>query len=434
MDRYDTNGLKTIPGKPQKNIMVVEDDLDLLGVYRGILEADAWTVMATTTCKDACLRLIAESAPDIIILDLGLPDCDGIEIIETIKKGGIHTHVIVVSGCGDIQRAVSCVHAGAAEFMEKPIDPENFLRIINRYHGTPTHPHTQGDRRSQSDSPTPLTPQIYPTSPTSLAPITHHPAPPMETASQTSSRRNLYVFVAAIALISLAFEFVFMEYLEYQSKQRTETLQTLITQSIRALNTRSQQASDASMLHTDEIIEEFARAIKNSDASSDVVKAINKYKKKKKLSSANDFKKFYLTHFAIQYWHVTPEAFLQGLREANIPAKLMPGTPAELLAMKKTHIRLLTRFIRHLNATKYKKNVVPKEDRRINAYRIKGDIDYGGVIYGQKDKKKLIALLRKYITTLRLGSAQRQPSAPPATPESSAQQQPSTPSISIEEQ
>lgn len=138
------------PAGKQKNIMVIEDDVDFMGIYRALLEADGWHVTTTTTCKDAGLKLISESVPDLVVLDLGLPDCDGLEILDTIRKGNIRTHVVVVSGCGEIDKAISSVRAGAAEFIEKPIEPPAFLEILNKLHARPVIRKALEDRRATS--------------------------------------------------------------------------------------------------------------------------------------------------------------------------------------------------------------------------------------------------------------------------------------------
>lgn len=408
MAQYRDHGVNLAPKKQQKDIMIVEDDIDLLEIYRVILEKDSWNVISTTTCKDACLKLLGAHPPDVMVLDLGLPDCDGIEILETIHNGGIQTHVVVVSGCGDIQKAVSCVHAGAVEFIEKPIEPEKFLRIINKYHNVPTAKRIATDRDFRAGPPQKYQEQTYPEAleSKSVAPQHYLPQNQLDLSqnllqkieSNVLSKSHFYAFIAFVLLVSLGVGYVSMEHLEDQSNRRTEALQKLLTQSVRSLEIGNEE------------IQKEIRAEGNKKLQTEkkmmAVQAINEYKKKKVLETPNDFKKFYLMYFSINYWHIKPEVFIQSLREARIPEKFIPGSSIHLIKMKRAHMRLLGRFIRHLKTTDYGDRVIPKKDRMLNSYRMSGDIDYGQISYAQKDKNRLIGQLEDLVATLQFGGAE----------------------------
>lgn len=413
MERGGVHGSKLVPSKQTKDILIVEDDLDLLEVYRTILEADAWHVVTTVTCKDACLHLLGPNVPDIIVLDLGLPDCDGLEILETIRRGGILVHVIVVSACEEIQKAIECVRAGASEFLEKPVDPRSFLSVVNKYHnlqgrvvpgacdvsilsGGVRHPQAQ------------VRPSPLPRSPLSPPPMLPGLRSPDAVVSRALLKQYFYISIAIVSLLFLAGAYGVTAYLEYQSDQQTALLKRVISQSTLSMRKSSSElkqimhASGSQGVTMEHVVEGFSSAIDSKEGVTDIVKAINKYKKKKLLTKKKHFQQFYVTYFADRYWHVSPEAFLQGLRDAGVQDALIPGDRDDLVRIKQAHMMLLERFLKHINNTNYDNDQVPKRDRQFDTYRTEDDIDYGTVALSQKEKKKLKKRLKNLIETLKL--------------------------------
>ena len=402
--------------KQHKDILIVEDDSDLLEIYRVILEADSWNIIATETCKDACLKLLGDRrVPDIVVLDLGLPDCDGIEILKTIQKGGIQIHVIVVSACGDIQKAIACVQAGAVEFIEKPIEPKKFLDIINKYHYLPKQQTRPVDKNGVGCVVSPDKNQVTP-KPMDAVAADSNSSLPVITERRSLTRTHLYIFIAIVIALFLTGAYAMTEYLENQSNKRTEALRMFIAESVRILETNShkrqsldRQIIEGQGVQTRKMVDKLTEAMQTNKEFASVVRAINKYKKKKSLSTIAHFKRFYLLYFARVFWHVKPEIFIQALRELHIPEHLIPGNRATLLKMKKAHIFLLKRFRDHIKNAEYPENIVPKEDRSYNTYRTGDDIDYGKAKVSEKKQKKLVRLLKKYIDTYKLGDSEGKP-------------------------
>ena len=409
MTQYRANQANIVPNNAQKDILIVEDDLDLVEVYRALLEADGWHVIATATCKDACLQLLGECVPGILVLDLGLPDCDGLEILETIRRGGIQIHVIVVSGCGNIPRALACVQAGAAEYIEKPIEPSHFLAAINKYYQLPTlqYPLFQQDvQESRGCAGQELSEKP-------LQPLATNPPQSQTIKPSPLSRSYFYVCTILIILALLGSEFAFLQYLEQQANERTEILQTHITRSLHTLERGSKSSTHELVTAITQSVQsldresqkELVNAIHTQQAFEDVIKAINNYKKTRRLSKANDFKVFYVAYFAKHYWHVKPDVFIAGLKKASIPQELVPKSGHALLEIKRAHVKLLKRVMRHIKNTKYKNDIVSKKDRKLNTYRIKGDLNYGSTKLPKKKKPQCISYLKQLITTYQLDDA-----------------------------
>ena len=70
--------------------------------------------------------------PDAVILDMLLPDIDGMELLGRLREIGPETEIVVVSGQGNIPRAVEAIKAGASYFVEKPVDGEGLLAMLQK--------------------------------------------------------------------------------------------------------------------------------------------------------------------------------------------------------------------------------------------------------------------------------------------------------------
>lgn len=103
----------------QGSILVVEDDHDVADVLIRTLIQSGYDVVRVATGAEAVHRVV-EWAPDVVLLDLGLPDLDGLEVCRRIRASGYRSAVVVVSArghSGDVRRSYA---AGANDFITKP--------------------------------------------------------------------------------------------------------------------------------------------------------------------------------------------------------------------------------------------------------------------------------------------------------------------------
>ncbi|MFK5980015.1 MAG: sigma-54 dependent transcriptional regulator [Rhizobiaceae bacterium] len=108
------------------NVLLVEDDLPIARVYQEYLKKEPYALTHVDCGKDA-LDFIDQNAPDVIILDLKLPDMDGIEILKHIQQRAIATTVVVITAHGSINSAVEAMREGAADFMLKPFNADRLI-------------------------------------------------------------------------------------------------------------------------------------------------------------------------------------------------------------------------------------------------------------------------------------------------------------------
>ncbi len=111
-------------------ILVVDDEpLILEGLSRLLTARDYDVVTAPGGCD--ALIAIGKQQFDIVLLDLGLPDLNGNEVLRFIADRGVETPVIVVSGESSIDAAINALRAGACDFVRKPYQSEELLRRID---------------------------------------------------------------------------------------------------------------------------------------------------------------------------------------------------------------------------------------------------------------------------------------------------------------
>lgn len=109
-------------------ILVVDDEPQILRALRINLAARHYEVAVSGDGASA-LRRAAERHPDLIVLDLGLPDLDGIDVIHGLR-GWTRTPIVVLSGGAGNQDKINALDAGADDYVTKPFGIEEFLARI----------------------------------------------------------------------------------------------------------------------------------------------------------------------------------------------------------------------------------------------------------------------------------------------------------------
>jgi DNA-binding NtrC family response regulator len=115
----------------QSRILVIDDEPDMCELLAMSLTADGGEVVTTTSAREA-FDLVATEDFDVVLTDLGMTEMDGLTVCQRI--GGIHPNlpVIVVTGLGSMDAAISAMRAGAYDFITKPIEPKLLAISIAR--------------------------------------------------------------------------------------------------------------------------------------------------------------------------------------------------------------------------------------------------------------------------------------------------------------
>ena len=114
-------------------ILIVDDESDIRKLVQGILEDEGYETRLAAHAQDA-YAAIQEKPPHLIILDIWLQgsEHDGLQILSQVKKEHPHIPVVMISGHGTIETAVSSIKEGAYDFIEKPFKSDRLLRMIER--------------------------------------------------------------------------------------------------------------------------------------------------------------------------------------------------------------------------------------------------------------------------------------------------------------
>jgi two-component system, OmpR family, KDP operon response regulator KdpE len=125
-------------------ILVVDDEPQILRALRINLAARHYEV-AVAEDGGSALRLAAEWHPDLVVLDLGLPDIDGVDVIHGLR-GWTRVPIVVLSGRADSQDKIEALDAGADDYVTKPFGVGELLARIRAVSRRTTAPETEPAR------------------------------------------------------------------------------------------------------------------------------------------------------------------------------------------------------------------------------------------------------------------------------------------------
>jgi DNA-binding NtrC family response regulator len=115
----------------RKKILVVDDDVDITRIVTKMLSHDDHEVETAFSGAEA-LEKISFRKPDIILLDIMMPQMNGLEVLRKIKEIDPSIYIIMITAFGDIDSYLDAMEWGAFEYMNKPFETEELLRMINK--------------------------------------------------------------------------------------------------------------------------------------------------------------------------------------------------------------------------------------------------------------------------------------------------------------
>lgn len=110
------------------NILVVEDDPEIRRLVRDALETEGFAVRTAVAGREA-ITIVAHTAPDLVVLDLGLPDMDGVEVVRTVRAAS-GTPILILSARSDERQKIEALDAGADDYLAKPFGVGELLARV----------------------------------------------------------------------------------------------------------------------------------------------------------------------------------------------------------------------------------------------------------------------------------------------------------------
>src|SRR5262249_12266272 len=114
-----------------ETILVVDDEENIRHTLRGVLADEGYEVLEAPDGRRA-LELLEHVAPRLAIVDVWMPEVDGIELVERMRTQSPGVPIIVISGHGTIETAVRVIRLGAFDFLEKPFPLDALLNVVGR--------------------------------------------------------------------------------------------------------------------------------------------------------------------------------------------------------------------------------------------------------------------------------------------------------------
>ena len=113
-----------------RQVLVVDDEIGIRELLRDILQDEGYQVQLAENAAEA-REYRQHTRPDVVLLDIWMPDCDGITLLKEWGTGGMLTMpVVMMSGHGTIDTAVEATRIGAIDFLEKPIALQKLLKTV----------------------------------------------------------------------------------------------------------------------------------------------------------------------------------------------------------------------------------------------------------------------------------------------------------------
>ena len=113
------------------SVLIVDDQEDLRYSLAKVVKKQGYSVTTAATGQDA-IEILQSTVIDLVFLDIGLPDINGIQLIPTIKETSEEVEIVILTGLNDAKTAVDALRAGALDYIVKPFDLLEFKSILNR--------------------------------------------------------------------------------------------------------------------------------------------------------------------------------------------------------------------------------------------------------------------------------------------------------------
>ncbi|HEV7216653.1 MAG TPA: response regulator, partial [Chloroflexota bacterium] len=114
----------------KQRILVVDDHAAIRALLKNLLEEDGFQVMEAQTGRQA-LTCIEQQRPELVLMDVKLPDITGIDVLQQLKTRGAQVNVILMTAYGTSNLVIRGTELGAVDYLPKPFqDLDNLLALV----------------------------------------------------------------------------------------------------------------------------------------------------------------------------------------------------------------------------------------------------------------------------------------------------------------
>ncbi len=120
--------------RPPTRVLVVEDDTDLREALCDTLELAGSTVLTAGNGHEA-LELLGREAVDLVVSDVNMPEMDGLELLQALRRQQPQLPVLLITAYGSISKSVEAMRCGAVDYLVKPFRPQLLVEAVSRFAG-----------------------------------------------------------------------------------------------------------------------------------------------------------------------------------------------------------------------------------------------------------------------------------------------------------
>ena len=114
-----------------RKALVIDDEQVVLDSVRKILDAENYEVDVTLKGKKG-INLAINNSYDIVLTDIRMPDIGGLIVLRDIKRSKPSLPVVIITGYGSVSSAVQAMKLGAADYIQKPFDPDQLIQSVSK--------------------------------------------------------------------------------------------------------------------------------------------------------------------------------------------------------------------------------------------------------------------------------------------------------------
>ena len=116
---------------PGESVVIVDDSNEIVLIFESLLTSEGFTVFTASNAAEL-YQILQREQVALVLLDIGLPDCDGTELLKDIVPLYPDLSIIMLTGTTDLKVALSCLRQGADDYLAKPVTLDEFILAIRR--------------------------------------------------------------------------------------------------------------------------------------------------------------------------------------------------------------------------------------------------------------------------------------------------------------
>ncbi|MCL2164289.1 MAG: response regulator [Oscillospiraceae bacterium] len=116
----------------KNRVLIVDDAIFMRRMLRDILTGAGYEVVAEAEDGGQSIQMYKKHLPDIVIMDIKMPDVDGITAVQEIIKADPNAKIVICSSMGQRRMVIKAIKYGALDFIGKPFKPERFLEAVGK--------------------------------------------------------------------------------------------------------------------------------------------------------------------------------------------------------------------------------------------------------------------------------------------------------------